>query len=318
MGNLTMIQRRELMLGALAAGGTTIETLKPVQASTETPVKESDEMPTDGFALALGGGAAKAFAHIPILEAMDELGVTPTEISGTSMGSILGGLYASGMSGKEIRKYAVDLFTRKTQLFQKLFLKDGRTWSSLFNVVRPAIIDPIVLFETVFPAELAADFSGLRIPMKIIATDFYRQSQVVLEEGPLLPAIAASSALPMLLTPVEIDGLVLIDGGFVNPTPFDVFDDSKLLTVGIDVTGSDYSRKSGLPSGMDTWIGSFSITLHSLVAAKLECSRPDLLIEPPIGKFKTMDFFKIEELLEAADPAKEVFKQELSRLLEKK
>jgi NTE family protein len=299
MGNLTMIQRRELMLGALAAGGTTIETLKPVQASTETPVKESDEMPTDGFALALGGGAAKAFAHIPILEAMDELGVTPTEISGTSMGSILGGLYASGMSGKEIRKYAVDLFTRKTQLFQKLFLKDGRTWSSLFNVVRPAIIDPIVLFETVFPAELAADFSGLRIPMKIIATDFYRQSQVVLEEGPLLPAIAASSALPMLLTPVEIDGLVLIDGG-------------------IDVTGSDYSRKSGLPSGMDTWIGSFSITLHSLVAAKLECSRPDLLIEPPIGKFKTMDFFKIEELLEAADPAKEVFKQELSRLLEKK
>lgn len=318
MGNLTMIQRRELMLGALAAGGSTIETLKPVQASTETPVKESDEMPTDGFALALGGGAAKAFAHIPILEAMDELGVTPTEISGTSMGSILGGLYASGMSGKEIRKYAVDLFTRKTQLFQKLFLKDGRTWSSLFNVVRPAIIDPIVLFETVFPAELAADFSGLRIPMKIIATDFYRQSQVVLEEGPLLPAIAASSALPMLLTPVEIDGLVLIDGGFVNPTPFDVFDDSKLLTVGIDVTGSDYSRKSGLPSGMDTWIGSFSITLHSLVAAKLECSRPDLLIEPPIGKFKTMDFFKIEELLEAADPAKEVFKQELSRLLEKK
>ncbi len=318
MGNLTMIQRRELMLGALAAGGTTIETLKPVQASTETPVKESDEMPTDGFALALGGGAAKAFAHIPILEAMDELGVTPTEISGTSMGSILGGLYASGMSGKEIRKYAVDLFTRKTQLFQKLFLKDGRTWSSLFNVVRPAIIDPIVLFETVFPAELAADFSGLRIPMKIIATDFYRQSQVVLEEGPLLPAIAASSALPMLLTPVEIDGLVLIDGGFVNPTPFDVFDDSKLLTVGIDVTGSDYSRKSGLPSGMDTWIGSFSITLHSLVAAKLECSRPDLLIEPPIGKFKTMDFFKIEDLLEAADPAKEVFKQELSRLLEKK
>ncbi|WP_281930788.1 patatin-like phospholipase family protein [Roseibium album] len=313
-----MIQRRELMLGALAAGGSTIETLKPVQASTETPVKESDEMPTDGFALALGGGAAKAFAHIPILEAMDELGVTPTEISGTSMGSILGGLYASGMSGKEIRKYAVDLFTRKTQLFQKLFLKDGRTWSSLFNVVRPAIIDPIVLFETVFPAELAADFSGLRIPMKIIATDFYRQSQVVLEEGPLLPAIAASSALPMLLTPVEIDGLVLIDGGFVNPTPFDVFDDSKLLTVGIDVTGSDYSRKSGLPSGMDTWIGSFSITLHSLVAAKLECSRPDLLIEPPIGKFKTMDFFKIEELLEAADPAKEVFKQELSGLLEKK
>lgn len=317
IGCQTMIQRRDLMLGALAAGGTTIKTLKPAKATTETQVKEIDRSSTEGFALALGGGAAKAFAHIPILEALDELGVQPKEMAGTSMGSILGGLYASGMSGKDIRKYAVDLFTRKTQLFQKLFLKDGRTWSSLFNVVRPAIIDPVVLFETVFPAELATDFSELRIPIKIIATDFYRQSQVVLEEGALLPAIAASSALPMLLTPVEIDGQVLIDGGFVNPTPFDVFDDGNLLTVGIDVTGSDYSHKNGLPSGMDTWIGSFSITLHSLVAAKLECSRPDLLIEPPIGKFKTMDFFKIEDLLEAAEPAREVFKQELSKLLEK-
>lgn len=100
------------------------------------------------------------------------------------MGSILGSFYASGMSGREIRQFAIDLFTQKTQLIQKLFLKDGRTWSSLFNVVRPAIIDPIVLFETVFPANLAEQFSDLKLPMKIVATDFYTQSQVVLEEGP--------------------------------------------------------------------------------------------------------------------------------------
>lgn len=271
--------------------------------------------PADTFALALGGGAAKGFAHIPILEAMDELGVRPAEIVGTSMGAILGSFYASGLSGREIRDFTVDLFTRKSQLFQKLFLKDGRTWSSLFNVIRPAIIDPVVLFETVFPEGLAKDFSGLDLPVKIIATDFYTQSEVVLDKGPLLPAIAASSALPMLLTPVEIDGRVLIDGGFVNPTPFDVLRRDGYLSLAVDVTGAEFAARSGLPSGMETWIGSFSITLHSLVAAKLAVSRPDLLIEPPVGRFKAMDFFKIEDILSAAEPAKDAFKRGLEALL---
>ncbi|WP_298963042.1 patatin-like phospholipase family protein [uncultured Roseibium sp.] len=311
-----MIQRRDLMLAAVSAGTGTLTGIGAATAQSSSRTTEKIHRKSEAFALALGGGAAKAFAHIPILEAMDELGVQPVEIAGTSMGAILGGFYASGMSGKEVREITVDLFTRKAQLFQKLFLKDGRTWSSLFNVVRPAIIDPIVLFETVFPAGLASDFENLQIPLKIIATDFYTQSQVVLSEGALLPAIAASSALPMLLTPVEIDGRVLIDGGFVNPTPFDVLEADGFLTVAIDVTGSEFGQGKGLPSGIETWIGSFSITLHSLVAAKLACSKPDLLIEPPIGRFKTMDFFKIEDLLQAAEPAKDDFKRGLSALLD--
>jgi len=311
-----MIQRRDLMLAAATTAGTALPILKPAAARAETTDPGPGPKRSDQFALALGGGAAKAFAHIPVLEAMDELGVRPVEIAGTSMGSILGSFYASGMSGKDIRAFTVELFTRKTQLFQKLFLKDGRTWSSLFNVVRPAIIDPVVLFETVFPAGLAKTFADLEIPVKIIATDFYSQSQVVLEKGDLLPAIAASSALPMLLTPVQIDGRVLIDGGFVNPTPFDVLRHGDVHTIAVDVTGAEFDASKGLPSGMDTWIGSFSITLHSLVAAKLACTQPDLLIEPPIGRFKTMDFFKIEELLEAAEPARETFKRGLATLIE--
>jgi len=311
-----MIQRRDLMLAAVATGGGALSGLKVAAAQENQAAGPVEGRKKQGFALALGGGAAKAFAHIPILEAMDDLGVRPAELAGTSMGAILGGLYASGMSARDIRSFAVELFTRKTQLLHKLFLKDGRTWSSLFNIVRPAIIDPVILFETLFPTVLAESFDGLRIPMKVVATDFYTQSQVVLDDGPLLPAIAASSALPMLLTPVEIDGRVLIDGGFVNPTPFDVLQADNLLTVGVDVTGSDFTGRTGLPGGMETWIGSFSITLHSLVAAKLACTRPDLLIEPPIGRFKTMDFFKIEAILTAAEPAKETFKRGLSELLD--
>ncbi|MBN9670608.1 patatin-like phospholipase family protein [Roseibium aggregatum] len=312
-----MLQRRELMLAAVTAGGSSLPVLSAAQgqaSSEETPSASAKKK--EGFALALGGGAAKAFAHIPILEAVDELGVMPKEIAGTSMGAILGGLYAGGMSGRDIRDFAVDLFTRKPQLLQKLFLSNGRTWSSLLNMTRPAIIDPVVLFETVFPKDRPETFDDLRLPLKIVATDFYNQSQVVLEQGRLLPAIAASSALPMLLTPVRIDDRVLIDGGFVNPTPFDVFDRADLVTVGVDVTGSTFSSRKTFPSGLETWIGSFSITLHSLVAAKLACAQPDLLIEPPIGTFNTMDFFKIKDIVKAAEPAKEVFKRELSTLLD--
>lgn len=308
-----MIKRRDLMLAAMSAG-----TMSALPASTLAKSVEPDtpHQKKDGFSLALGGGAAKAFAHIPILEAMDELGTKPAEISGTSMGAILGSFYASGMSGSEIREFTVELFTEKAKLLNTLFLKNGKTWSSLFNLSRPAIIDPIVLFETVFPKTHANTFEDLGIPLKVIATDFYTQSEVVLTKGPLLPAIAASSALPMLLTPVKIDEKVLIDGGFVNPTPFDVLDGDRHYTVGVDVTGSDFSKKH-LPSGMETWIGSVSITLHSLVTAKLQCSTPDLFIEPPIGKFLTMDFFKVEEIIAAAEPAKDEFKRGLSQLLEK-
>jgi len=283
------------------------------QICLSEPVKR-----TDGFLLALGGGAAKAFAHIPVLEALDDLGVKPQAISGTSMGSILGGYYASGMSGREIREFTVDLLTHKGQLLQKLFLTDGSTWGSLLNMMRPSIIDPLVLFNTLFPDGLAATFADLKIPLKVVATDFHRQSETVLTEGPLLPAIAASSALPMLLTPVQIDGKVLIDGGFVNPTPFDVFGETDFPVVAVDVTGADFSGIDGLPGGMETWIGSFSITLHSLVAAKLACRQPDLLLEPAIGRFQTMEFFQIEEILEAADPVREDVKRGLDRLLGQK
>ena len=311
-----MIKRRDFMIATAAAGTATLKGLQFAAAQEQSLQTPAMDNRSGDFALALGGGAAKAFAHIPILEAMDELGVQPAVMSGTSMGAILGGFYSSGMTGREIREYAVELLTKKTELFRKLFLSDGKTWSSLLDLGRPAIIDPVVLFETIFPKTLAQSFSDLRIPMKIIATDFYNQSQVTLTEGPLLTAIAASSALPMLLTPVQINRRVLIDGGFVNPTPFDVLRDTGYFTVGVDVTGSEYSDQQELPSGMETWIGSFSITLHSLVATKLAVSRPDLLIEPAIGRFSTMDFFKIEEILEAAEPSREDFKRGLTLLLD--
>ena len=74
------------------------------------------------------------------------------------------------------------------------------------------------------PSKVARDFADLQIPLKVVATDFYAQEQVVVERGPLRTAVAASMALPALFTPVTIDGRLLMDGGLVNPLPFDVLD----------------------------------------------------------------------------------------------
>ncbi|WP_345899899.1 patatin-like phospholipase family protein, partial [Martelella sp. UBA3392] len=151
---------------------------------------EAEPVGRDGFALALGGGAAKAFAHIPYLQSLDELGIKPKQMTGTSMGSIIGALYASGMSGDEIREYAVDLLTQRQSLLKRLLIDTGETWGSLFNLFRPAVIEPEVLFAALLPADLPADFAELEIPLAIVATDFYEQNEYVMRDGPLLSAIA--------------------------------------------------------------------------------------------------------------------------------
>ncbi|AJY46557.1 patatin-like phospholipase family protein [Martelella endophytica] len=270
----------------------------------------------DGFALALGGGAAKAFAHIPYLESLDSLGIRPKQVAGTSMGSILGALYCSGMSGQQIREYTLDLFSERQSLFKRLLIDSGDTWGSLVNLFRPAVIEPEVLLAAALPLDFPADFADLGIPLTVVATDFYDQAEYVMRSGPLLSAIAASSALPVLLTPVQRDGRVLIDGGFVNPTPFDLLDNAAYATIAIDVTGTTTERSDDIPSSFETWAGSLAITQHSIVMEKLKYARPDLFIAPAVGSFSPMDFFAIEDILVAADREQDAFKRRVAALVD--
>ncbi|WP_176082465.1 patatin-like phospholipase family protein [Martelella sp. HB161492] len=306
-----MFERRDFLM---AAGAAVL-----ASGARSRPRAEEAALPDNknGIALALGGGAAKGFAHIPYLECLDEMGVRPAQLAGTSMGAIMAALYAAGMSGKEIRESTLELFSEKEPLLRKLLLNNTNTWASLFNLMRPAVIDPEVLFKAVLPPVLPDDFAGLSIPLSVVATDFYRQSQAVLDHGALLPAISASAALPVLLTPVVIGDKVLIDGGFVNPTPFDVLDNGRYFTVGIDVTGSLPRDGTDLPGSLETWAGSFSITQRSIVLEKLKCGGPDLYVAPPVGQFATMDFFDVEAILSAADTGRDAFKHKIAALLER-
>ena len=138
----------------------------------------------------------------------------------------------------------------------------------------------------------------------------------MLDKGPLIPALAASSALPSLARPVVLQGRTLIDGGFVNPLPFDVVMGRADVTVAVDVTGSPHRRPGDrLPRTLDAITGSTQLLFHSVTREKLKSAAPDILIRPDIGSFRAMDYFKVKAILAAAEPAKEELKHKLSQML---
>ena len=288
----------------------------PVPRVPSPAQRLSDAGPRIG--LALGGGAAKGLAHIPMLEVLDELGLKPAVIAGTSIGAIVGANYAAGMTGLEMRKFALKLFSNRTELLRRIASRWPGALSTLWNPFTPALFSAEALVEILMPETLPLSFELLKIPFITVATDFYAQEQVLFETGDLIAAIAASSALPALMTPVEHEGRVLIDGGFVNPTPFDILRDRADITVAIDVTGTTRTRHpKKLPNSLEVSIGGAQITLASIVKEKLKQGGPDVLIRPAVNQFAALDFLKAREILEAAEPAKDELKRALEAALDR-
>ena len=267
--------------------------------------------------LALGGGGARGLAHIAILEAFDELGVKPAMIAGTSIGALIGAAYAAGMPASEIRLYCKTTFARRGSLIRHLYFRwRGRVWD-YWRPGSPALFKSERIFELVLPADLPKTFEALEIPFCAVAADLFSQTEYVCASGPLLPAIAASAALPALLTPVQLDGHTLIDGAFVNPLPFDLLTGHTDFCIAVDVTGGVSEQKRRYPKPIETLLGAQQLALRSIINAKLKVSAPDLLLRPPVGLFQVLEFRRMEEIIAAAAEAKEQTIRALAALLER-
>lgn len=269
------------------------------------------------FSLVLGGGGARGIAHIVALEALDEMGLRPACIAGCSIGAMMAVAYASGLSGKEIKDHALAILGDRVKTARRLLSRGAGGFTSLFDFspFRSVFIDGEVLLDIVLPPGVAQDFGQLQIPTQIIATDFYRREEHVFDAGPLRPAVAASIALPALITPQRVGSHVLMDGGLVNPLPVNRVEGLARISVAIDVTGNTANEDGGVPTTTEAMYGAVQIMQQTITEAKLKEHPADVLIKPPVARFRVLDFFKVKEVLRAAEPLKDELKSKLEAAL---
>jgi NTE family protein len=265
--------------------------------------------------LALGGGGARGLAHIPVLEAFDDLGLKPAQIAGTSIGAIMGAAYASGRSGRDIRDIALEIFADRNSVLSRLWQLRPRRFA---DVLRPGPVqfDPLRVLEVFIADYLPERFEDLHVPLRILATDFYGCEEVDFESGPLLPALAASVAIPAVFRPVRHGGRLLIDGGVVNPLPFDGLRAACDIVIAVDVVGAPVprSRREDI-SMLDSLFGSSQILMQTITKQKLKLDQPDILIRPPHDQVRVLDFMKAEGILDKAEALREVTREQLTKLL---
>jgi len=321
--HLNRVTRRSFVtrLAALAATsvagmGRRLMAEPSTDPSSAIPRAETKAQPKIG--IALGAGGAKGIAHIPMLEALDELGITPHRVSGSSIGAVIGSLYAAGLSAGEIKEKVANLaITKEDSVRSVLSDKKIGKWMEMIDADfhHSGLLKSESIMTGLYGDGSNSTFEELPIPLTVVATDFWERRAVVLESGPLQPAVQASMALPGVFTPVELDGRVLIDGGTVNPLPFDLLTDSCDIVIAVDINSGSPTDRGSVPGYFDTVFGSVQILQQAIVERELEAHPPDIYVKPELRGFRTLQFYKADEIYRQAQPAKEELKRRLADYL---
>jgi NTE family protein len=284
-------------------------------------------------ALVLSGGGAKGIAHIPVMEVLDSLGIIPDLVIGTSMGSIIGGLYALGYSGdsistlvegidwgkmlsgdvsllnvsseekSEFGKYLLDLdFNDGQPKLNKALIKD-QNLREYFTILT-------------FPSHGIRNFDELSIPYRAVAADIVNGEEVVIEEGSLYMAMRASMAIPSIFTPVEYNNTLLVDGGVLNNFPTDVAKEMGAdFIIGSDVGGGLLPKEE-----LENVVSLLFQTsmLNSKIKNPENRKLCDILIDHvPHVPYSTGDFAKSNEIYESGKIATQISVNELAVLANK-
>lgn len=232
------------------------------------------------FGIALSGGGARGIAHIGVLAALENFGIKPQVVSGTSIGAIVGVLYAAGYSPKEMLKILVK---RK---FHKI-INWHRPFSGLLDMGRMQKVMGEMIGED--------DFSSLKIPFYCAVTNLNSGQGEIKSEGKLFQWVMASASIPVVFEPRIIDGQTYVDGGLLNNLPADVIREKCQVLIGVHVNHNGPEEEvKGLKG-----IAERSFRLG--IAQNVEDSKRicDFVIEPPEARnFSTFDFNKSEEIYE--------------------
>ena len=275
-------------------------------------------------ALVLSGGGAKGFAHIGVINELEKAGIKPDIITGTSMGSIVGGLYAMGYSIEELEKIAIhsdwnNVISNKLP-FNKIAIEEKPYDSRYFievgfqdkKVKLPkGMIEgkelALMIDKLTIPAHGIKDFHDFPIPFACVATDITNGEAVVLDKGHINEALRASMAIPSIFTPVKIDGRLLVDGGLVRNFPVQqALDMGADIVIGVFVSG-DFYKEEDLNSLVDVLSQSAFVlsTLDSREQKKL-CN---YVLEPNLEGFGTSDFLLGKSIIERGTVMGEQFSE---------
>ncbi len=275
--------------------------------------------------IALGCGTARGMAHIGVLKVFDKENIPIDFISGTSMGAIVGAIYASGVPAIEIERFAVDFRLGKiaSPSFSKSGIFNGK---SIEKVLKKFLGDK--------------EFKDLKIPLSVVASDICSGDEVVFTEGNLIKALRASASMPGLFTPMPYKKTYLVDGGLLNPIPSNL-----LYNMGADITiavsvnrnvrnytqhkrdkkiGYEenflvknlFKEKSGIlkflrfgrqkkwsPNIIDVLLQAVYITGEKIAVSQMKTSHKDLLLSPELGDCSMIEFKKIKEIIKRGESA---------------
>ena len=285
--------------------------------------------------LVLSGGAARGLAHIGVLKALEEQGVRIDAIAGTSMGAVIGGLYASGYSVEELEKLATTLdwqqalsdapprkdvpFRRKQDdrdflVKQKLSFRDDGSLGLPLGVIQGQNLSLLLESKLAHTAD-TRDFNKLPIPFRAVATDIASGEKVVFSRGHLPQVIRASMSIPAVFAPVELDGRLLVDGGMVDNIPVDVARDMGVdLAIVVDI-GTPLRDRKQLATVVD--VLNLSITLMTRRNSEEQLAslhQDDVLIQPSLAAFGVTDFGRAQDMIDAGYRAARAMDNRLASL----
>jgi len=261
--------------------------------------------------LILSGGGAKGIAHVGALKVIEELGIPIDYIGGTSMGSIVGGLYALGYTSIQLENFVKEadwtslLTDRVLRQHVSIYEKGERKRYWLQFPIKDRRIElPLGILsgqnvsnlftELASPAYAQQDFSKYKIPFLCVATDIETGAEVVLEQGNLVKAMRASMAIPSVFTPELIDGKRLYDGGLVNNFPANLVRDKGIdILIGVDVSSLDKTKEiNNIYQVMEQVVFMSSLPLNE--ANKQLCK---VLITPDISEYSASSFNAVDSLI---------------------
>jgi NTE family protein len=312
------MQIRRVLMAACAVG--------LLIGAGRAPADESPQEPAAGrprIGLVLSGGGARGAAHIGVIRALEQMHIPIDAVAGTSMGAVVGGLYAAGLSGDEIaevfrtldwqdllrdRAPRRDLVYRRKQ-DDRSFLASGGLGIRADGVVLPLglvqgqKITQVLRTATMRVADVQ-DFDKLPTPFRALATDLESGDPVVLRSGDLATVLRASMSAPGVLAPVDIGGRLLVDGGLVDNLPVDLARQMGVdVIIAVDVS-FPLSRRDGLETPFDVTNQMIGIMVRRGTASSLAMLKSqDVLIKPELGRMTAIDFTRMPQVLVAGESA---------------